>query len=147
VKTEYFPAINASLNGLSAILLVTGYGLVRARRYVAHATTMILALVTSAAFLACYLTYHAIRLREHVVVTPFPQGSVRPFYLAILLTHTVLAAAIVPMILITVSFAALRKWRNHLALARWTFPLWLYVSVTGVVIYFMLYHLAPALRN
>jgi uncharacterized membrane protein YozB (DUF420 family) len=147
VRVEYFPAINASLNALSALLLVTGYILVRARRYVAHATVMISALVTSAAFLACYLTYHAMRVRQHVVITTFPQGSVRPFYLAILLSHTVLAAVIVPLILTTVTLAALRKWTKHRALARWTFPLWLYVSVTGVVIYFMLYHLAPALQK
>jgi len=147
VKTEYFPALNASLNATSAILLLIGYVLVRSRRYVAHAVTMITALVTSAAFLACYLTYHAIRLRENIGVTQFPPGAVRPLYLAILLTHTVLAIAIVPMILTVVTFAAMRKWRHHRALARWTFPMWLYVSVTGVVIYFMLYHLAPALAK
>jgi uncharacterized membrane protein YozB (DUF420 family) len=147
VKTEYFPVINASLNGLSAILLVTGYALVRAKKYVAHATMMILALITSAVFLACYLTYHALRVRQHIVVTPFPQGNVRPIYLAILLTHTVLAIVIVPMILITIGFAAMRKWSQHRAIARWTFPLWVYVSVTGVVIYWMLYHIAPALQK
>ena len=147
MRVEYFPVINASLNALSALLLVTGYILVRARRYVAHATVMISALLTSAAFLACYLTYHAMRVRQHVVITRFPSGSVRPFYLAILLSHTVLAALIVPLILTTVTLAALRKWTKHRAVARWTFPLWLYVSVTGVVIYFMLYHLAPALQK
>jgi uncharacterized membrane protein YozB (DUF420 family) len=146
LKTEYFPVLNASLNAASAVLLLVGYGFVRSRRYVAHAVTMVTALVTSAVFLACYLTYHAIRVRENIIVTPFPEGRVRPFYLALLLSHTVLAVAIVPMILITVTFAATRKWRHHRALARWTFPLWLYVSVTGVVIYFMLYHLAPSLR-
>ena len=147
MKVEYFPAINASLNGLSAILLLIGYTLVRARRYAAHAVMMICALVTSAAFLACYLTYHAMRVRQHILVTQFPPGAVRPWYLVILGSHTILAAVIVPMILVTVSFAAMRKWRHHRALARWTFPLWVYVSVTGVVIYFMLYHLAPALRK
>lgn len=147
MKTEYFPVVNASLNGLSAILLLIGYGLVRARRYAAHAVMMVCALTTSAVFLACYLTYHAIRVRQHIVVTHFPESRVRPYYLALLLSHTVLAAVIVPMILTTVTFATMRKWRNHVALARWTFPIWLYVSVTGVVIYFMLYHLAPALRK
>ena len=147
MKTEYFPVINASLNGLSGLLLLIGYSMVKARRYAAHALVMISALFTSAAFLACYLTYHVIRIREHIVVTKFPEGQVRPFYLAILASHTILAAAIVPMILVTVSFAALRKWTSHRKLARWTFPLWLYVSVTGVVIYFMLYHLAPTLAK
>ena len=147
MKTEYFPVINASLNGLSGLLLLIGYALVKGRRYAAHAVVMISALFTSAAFLACYLTYHAIRVREHIVVTKFPEGPVRPFYLAILASHTTLAAVIVPMILVTVSFAALRKWTSHQKLARWTFPLWLYVSVTGVVIYFMLYHLAPSLAK
>ena len=147
MKLEYFPAINASLNGLSAILLLIGYALVRGRRYVAHAVMMISALVTSAAFLACYLAYHAMRVRQHILVTKFPEGAVRPWYLVILGTHTILAVVIVPLILITVSFAVLRKWRHHRALARWTFPLWLYVSVTGVVIYIMLYHLVPTLRK
>ena len=147
MKIEYFPAINASLNGLSGILLLIGYTLVKARRYTAHAVMMISALITSAAFLACYLTYHAMLVRQNVVITKFPDGAVRPFYLAILLSHTVLAVVIVPMILTTVALAALRKWRTHRTLARWTFPLWLYVSATGVVIYFMLYHLAPALKK
>jgi uncharacterized membrane protein YozB (DUF420 family) len=147
VKTEYFPVVNASLNAASAILLVTGYSFVRARKYVAHAVMMICALTTSTAFLACYLTYHAIRIREHIVVTPFPAGRIRPWYLALLLTHTVLAVVIVPMIATTVSFAATRKWRQHRTIARWTFPLWLYVSVTGVVIYWMLYRVAPTLSR
>ena len=147
MKIEYFPAVNASLNGLSGILLLTGYALARSRRYAAHAVVMTVALVTSAAFLACYLTYHAMLVRQNVVITKFPDGVVRPFYLGILLSHTVLAVVIVPMILTTVTLAALRKWGKHRALARWTFPLWLYVSVTGVVIYVMLYHLAPALRR
>jgi uncharacterized membrane protein YozB (DUF420 family) len=146
VKTEYFPVINASLNAASAVLLLVGYAFVRARRYVAHAVTMITALITSAVFLACYITYHTIRVRQHIVVTRFPDSAIRPVYLAILISHTILAVVIVPMILTTVTFSAMRKWTSHRALARWTFPLWLYVSVTGVVIYWMLYRIAPGLK-
>lgn len=147
MKIEYFPVLNASLNAASAALLLAGYGFIRARKIVAHATMMIAALATSAAFLACYLTYHTIRARQHIVVTPFPPGRVKPFYLAILISHSILAVVIVPMILTTLVFAAKRNWPRHRALARRTFPLWLYVSVTGVVIYWMLYHLAPSLSK
>jgi uncharacterized membrane protein YozB (DUF420 family) len=147
VKTEYFPVVNASLNATSAVLLLIGYGLVRGRRYTSHAVVMITALITSAAFLACYLTYHWIRWKQKIGVTPFPESSVRRVYLTILTSHTILAIVIVPMILTTVTFAAMRNWRKHRALARWTFPLWLYVSVTGVVIYWMLYRIAPTLHK
>ena len=147
MKLEYFPVLNASLNAASAILLLTGYALVRARKYVAHATMMIAALATSAAFLACYLTYHTLRARQHILITQFPPGGVKPLYLTILISHSILAVVIVPMILATVYFAARRNWSRHRTLARKTFPLWVYVSVTGVVIYWMLYHLAPTLSK
>ena len=106
---------------------------------------MISAFVTSVAFLACYLTYHTLLVRRHVFITKFPPSSLRPVYLTILATHTVLAIVIVPMILVTLSRAVRRRWPRHRAIAVWTFPLWLYVSVTGVVIYWMLYHVAPTL--
>jgi len=147
VKLEYFPVLNASLNAASAALLLAGYAFIRARKVVAHATMMIAALVTSVAFLACYLTYHTLRARQHILVTQFPPGPVKPFYLAILISHSILAVVIVPMIGVTVYFAAHRNWPSHRTLARRTFPLWLYVSVTGVVIYWMLYHLAPTLSK
>ena len=144
MRLELFPPINASLNGLSALLLLIGYILIRNRKVAAHATMMISAFISSTIFLACYLTYHAM-MKGHVTI--FPASSIRPVYLIILGTHTLLAIAILPMILITFYRALTRNWIKHRKIARWTFPLWLYVSVTGVVIYWMLYHLAPRLRH
>lgn len=142
-----FPVINASLNGASAIFLLTAYGFIKARRYVAHATMMLIALATSIAFLACYLTYHAMRLRQGIAITRFPPSALRPYYVVLLSTHTVLAIVILPLILITLWWASRRNWRMHRMISVWTFPLWLYVSVTGVVIYWMLYHVAPRLAH
>jgi uncharacterized membrane protein YozB (DUF420 family) len=147
VNLSFFPVINASLNGASAVFLLIGYGLIKRRKYAAHATMMIAAFLTSTVFLACYLTYHALRVRQGIAVTPFPQGSLRPVYLAILTSHSILAAVIVPMVLITLWRGARRSWPRHRAIALWTFPLWLYVSVTGVVIYWMLYHVAPMIQR
>jgi len=136
---NFYPALNATLNGTSAVLLLLGRYFIGQRRIAAHRATMITAFCTSTIFLASYLYYHfAIR---HGQATRFPgQGIVRMLYFAILLTHTVLAAAIVPMILVTLRRGIRRDDYRHRTIARWTFPLWLYVSVTGVVIYFMLYH-------
>jgi uncharacterized membrane protein YozB (DUF420 family) len=142
---NYFPVLNASLNGASAVFLLLAYGFVKSRRYAAHATMMITAFVTSTVFLASYLTYHTLRARQGITVTPFPQSSLRPVYLAILISHTILAIVIVPLILTTITLAASRKWKWHRTIAVWTLPLWLYVSITGVVIYWMLYHIAPTL--
>ena len=142
MRLELFPPIDAALNGTSALLLLTGYILIRNRKIFAHATMMISAFVTSTIFLAFYLTYHRFHGTTH-----FPESSARPIYLIILGTHTVLAAVIVPLILITFWRAYKRQWVKHRRIARWTFPLWLYVSVTGVVIYWMLYHLAPRLAH
>jgi uncharacterized membrane protein YozB (DUF420 family) len=147
VNLSFFPVLNASLNGVSAVLLLTAYGFIKARRYAAHATMMIAALVTSVAFLGSYLTYHALRVRQGITVTPFPHSALRPIYLIILGSHTILAMVIVPLILISLTLAALRSWPQHRAVAAWTFPLWLYVSITGVVIYWMLYHIAPTLGH
>lgn len=147
MNIAYFPVINASLNGASAVFLLIAYGFIKARRYVAHATMMLAALVTSAAFLACYLTYHAMRIRQGITVTHFPQSTLRPYYLALLGSHTILAVVILPFIGVTLWWASRRKWRLHRMISVWTFPLWLYVSVTGVVIYWMLYHVAPGLGH
>ena len=147
MNLSYFPVLNASLNGASAILLAIAYVLIKARRFAAHATMMIAALFTSTAFLASYLTYHTLQVRRHIVLTPFPQSSVRPVYLALLGSHTVLAVVILPLILITFWRASRRRWDAHRRISVWTWPLWMYVSVTGVIIYWMLYHLAPALRH
>jgi uncharacterized membrane protein YozB (DUF420 family) len=145
VNLSDFPALNASLNGASAIFLLIAYGFIRARKYAAHATMMIAALVTSAAFLACYLTYHYLRVRQGITVTRFPESPLRPYYLVILGSHSVLAVVILPLIALTLWRAGRRKWALHRRISVWTFPLWLYVSVTGVVVYWMLYHVAPKL--
>ncbi len=135
--TDYsiFPVINATLNGCSAVLLVTGRALIARGKIAAHRAVMLTAFATSSVFLACYLYYHA-----HVGSVHFRgTGWSRPVYFTILTTHTILAVVIVPMVLITLSRALRGKFDRHRAIARWTFPLWLYVSVTGVVVYVMLY--------
>jgi uncharacterized membrane protein YozB (DUF420 family) len=131
------PALNAVLNGTSAVLLLSGYVLIRRGRVALHRRCMISALVTSSLFLTSYLVYHA-----NVGSVPFPgQGAIRGVYFAILVTHVVLAAAIVPLALTTASRGLSAQYERHVRIARWTLPLWMYVSVTGVVIYLMLYQL------
>lgn len=131
------PAVNATLNAASAVLLLLGYRAVRAGAIEKHRALMLAAAATSTVFLVCYLAYHAAVGSVHFT----GQGPVRTLYFAILLTHTVLAAAIVPMVLRTLYLGLKRRDDRHRRLARWTFPLWVYVSVTGVVIYVMLYQL------
>ena len=132
------PAVNATLNGSTALLLSTGYLLIRRGQRRAHRAVMLAAVAVSAAFLASYLWYHA-----HAGATRFPgRGWIRPVYFAILLSHTVLAAAIVPLVLVTLARGLRADFPRHARLARWTLPVWLYVSVTGVVIYVMLYRLS-----
>ena len=133
------PAVNATLNATSAVLLLFAYAAIRRHDVQRHRTLMLATAATSALFLVCYLVYHA-----HVGSVKFTgTGPVRTLYFSILLTHTVLAAVIVPMVLRTLYLGLKRRDETHRRLARWTFPLWLYVSVTGVVIYAMLYHLYP----
>ena len=135
-----FPAIDASLNGTSAVLLLVGRGFIKRGNMAAHRAVMIAALTSSSIFLACYLYYH-----WHVGSVHFQgQGWSRPVYFSILISHTTLAAVIVPMIIITLSRALRERFDRHRAIARWTYPLWMYVSVTGVIVYFMLYHLFAA---
>jgi len=132
------PALNASLNAASAVLLSAGYLCIRRRRVVAHRSCMLLALLTSALFLGSYLTYH-----YHAGSIPFRgTGWTRPVYFALLISHTVLAATVVPLALVTVTRAARRRFDRHVAIARYTLPIWMYVSVTGVVIYVVLYRTA-----
>jgi putative membrane protein len=133
-------ALNATLNGTSAILLTCGYLAIRARKIAAHKAFMIAAFLTSTAFLISYLEYHY-RV-GHVAFQG--QGWIRPVYFILLLTHTVLAAVIVPMIIVTLRRAWLEKFDKHRIIARWTLPLWLYVSVTGVIVYLMVYQIYPA---
>jgi uncharacterized membrane protein YozB (DUF420 family) len=131
------PAVNAVLNATCAVLLITGYVLIRRGRWRQHRRVMITAFCTSILFLVSYLTYHA-----HIGSKHFPgSGSARTVYFTILLTHTVLAAAIVPLAIITLSRGLSARYDRHRAIARWTLPIWLYVSVTGVVVYWMLYQM------
>ena len=108
---------------------------------------MISAVITSTVFLACYVTYHTMKAQHHELVTRFPASPWRIVYLSILITHTFAAIAILPLIFISLYLAARRRWRTHRRVSSVTFPLWFYVSVTGVVVYIMLYHLAPTLRH
>jgi uncharacterized membrane protein YozB (DUF420 family) len=128
-------ALNASLNGTSAILLACGYIAIRNGKMKVHKAFMIAAFIVSTVFLASYLIYHY-RV-GHVVFQG--QGWIRPVYFALLLSHTVLAIVIVPMILVTLRRAWLEKFDKHRVIARWTLPLWFYVSVTGVIVYILLY--------
>jgi uncharacterized membrane protein YozB (DUF420 family) len=131
------PALNATLNAISAVLLVTAYVLIRMRRPIAHRNVMIAALVCSTFFLTSYLIYHA-----HVGSKHFPgTGTARTLYFSILITHTILAAAVPILAGITVWRAWRRRFDRHVRIARWTLPIWLYVSVTGVVVYWMLYRM------
>ena len=133
------PALNAVLNATSAILLSAGYRFIRRRQITAHKRCMLTACVTSALFLMSYLTYH-----YYVGSMPFHgQGWVRPLYFTILISHTTLAATIVPLAIMTLFRAWKADFRKHARLARWTWPIWMYVSVTGVIIYVMLYQLFP----
>ncbi len=137
--TDYsiFPKINATLNGCSAVLLVTGRVLIGRGKMAAHRAVMLTAFGTSTLFLVSYLYYHA-----HVGSVHFRgTGWSRPLYFTILISHTILAAVIVPMVIITLNRALRGRFDRHRAIARWTFPIWLYVSVTGVVVYLMLYQL------
>ncbi len=136
----HLPAVDALLNAASAVLLAAGFFFVRRKNIRAHKTCMLSAVATSTLFLACYLTYHYF----HGMTRFVGQGTVRPFYFALLGSHTVLAAVIVPLVLGTLHRAFRARFDQHRRLARWTLPIWLYVSVTGVAVYWMLYHLYPA---
>ncbi len=137
------PALNATLNALSAVLLSTGYLMIRRGRVLAHKSCMGLAFASSTVFLVSYLLYHA-----KVGSVPFRgQGWIRPVYFTLLASHTVLAATILPLALVTLSRAVREQFDRHKRIARWTLPLWLYVSVTGVIIYFLLYHVYAAPRS
>lgn len=131
------PAWNAILNGASGVLLLFGYFMIRSGRVLAHKTAMLSAVACSTIFLVNYVVYHL-----RVGVNRFMgQGAIRPIYFTILISHTILAIAIVPLVIIVLTRALRRQFPRHRALARWTFPVWVYVSVTGVVIYFLLYRL------
>jgi putative membrane protein len=135
VPVAFLPALNAVLNAASAILLTVGYLFIRRRKIAEHKRCMLSAFVISVVFLVSYVT-----LRYFAGLTRFTgEGWVRSLYFTILLSHTILAAAIVPLVLITVSRGLSGRYDRHVRMARWTLPLWLYVSVTGVLVYWMLY--------
>jgi uncharacterized membrane protein YozB (DUF420 family) len=132
------PALNATLNGASAILLAAGYAAIRSGKRRLHKRLMLTAFFVSCAFLVSYVIYH---YRIHQVIHFQGQGWIRPIYFTILVSHTILAILIVPLIIITLRRALLDRFDKHRLIARWTLPLWFYVSVTGVIVYVMVYHL------
>ncbi len=139
IPFSFFPALNAFLNGTSAVLIGTGYYFIKSGRRQAHKRMMIAAFITSTLFLISYLYYHLV-LRAGV--THFRgEGVWRPVYFSILISHTILAVVVVPFILVTLYRALKGNFVRHKAIARYTFPIWMYVSVTGVVIFVMLYRI------
>jgi uncharacterized membrane protein YozB (DUF420 family) len=139
---QFFPPLNASLNALSGLFLLIGYVLIRRRKIQLHKRFMLAACTSSVLFLICYVTYHTLR---GGMVTKFAgTGFWRTFYLTMLTTHTILAVVIVPLAVITVVNGLKMRVPQHRRVARWTFPLWMYVSVTGVLVYFFLYHWFPS---
>lgn len=137
IPLSSFPGLNASLNATTAVLLLLGWGLIKSGRREAHRWTMVTAFAVSAVFLACYLWYHA----HHGATRYQGTGLLRTVYFTVLLTHTVLAVVVLPIILRTLFLAAKGRFEEHRRAARWAFPVWLYVSVTGVAVYWMLYRL------
>jgi len=137
MELSALPAIDALLNATSAVFLTLGYIFIRRKNIRAHKFCMLAAVATSSLFLVCYLTYHYF----HGATRFSGEGAVRWVYFSILGSHTVLAAAIVPMVLVTLYRALRERFESHKRIARWTLPVWLYVSVTGVVVYWMLYQL------
>lgn len=136
-----FPALNASLNASAAVLMTAGFVFIRRRRIALHRACMISAVLVSAAFLVSYITYHSLKGEP----TRFAgTGAIRTVYLGMLLSHSILAVVIVPMVLRVVYLAVRGRYEQHRAWARWTYPLWTYVSVTGVLVYFFLYQWWPA---
>jgi putative membrane protein len=139
---QFFPPLNASLNALSGVLLLIAYIHIRNKRIAQHRRFMLAACATSVLFLVCYVTYHALR---GGVVTKFAgTGAIRTFYLTMLTTHTILAIVIVPLAILSVWNGLKMRVPQHRRVAKWTFPLWMYVSVTGVLVYFFLYQWYPS---
>jgi uncharacterized membrane protein YozB (DUF420 family) len=135
VPLASFPAVNAGLNAACTMFLLTGYTFIRRRKILPHKISMVSAFLCSMIFLLCYVYFHL-----HAGIIRFGgQGWIRPVYFTLLVSHTVLAVAILPLVVITLSYALRDQFASHRRIARWTFPLWLYVSITGVVIYWLLY--------
>ena len=144
MKVTDLPALNATLNGISALLITTGFVMIKREHKRAHALCMAGAIVTSALFLGCYLTYHFLKA-GHVTHFTHP-GWPKALYFFILGTHTPLAVLVLPLIALTVTPALQQRFDAHKRMARWTLPVWLYVSVTGVLVYFMLYVWFPSAK-
>jgi uncharacterized membrane protein YozB (DUF420 family) len=137
VSLSDLPALNATLNAISGVLLMSGYAFIRRGQTRRHRAAMISACIVSALFLTSYVIYHA-----NIGSKPFTgRGPIRIVYFTILLTHVVLAATVPPLAIITLSRGLRARFERHVAIARWTFPIWMYVSVTGVIVYFMLYRM------
>jgi len=137
---SFFPALNASLNAVSAVLILTGRVLIARGQVALHRAFMIAAVVTSGLFLISYIMYHI-----HAGSVHFPgQGWVRPVYFSILISHTLLAVAVPPLVIISLTYGLRSRFDRHRRIARWAFPIWLYVSITGVVVYIMLYRIYGA---
>ena len=137
IPTSYLPGLNAALNSASAVFLTAGYFFIRNKEITAHKLCMLSAFTTSTLFLISYLAYH-----YQVGSVPFKgQGWIRAVYFTVLISHTILAVVIVPLVLVTLTRALKGRFEKHRRIARWTLPLWLYVSITGVLVYWMLYRL------
>jgi|SRR5215469_7576660 len=135
IPLSKFPAINAGLNGACTVFLLLGYVFIRSRRILQHKVCMLSAFTCSIIFISCYLYFHF-----HAGIVRFGgEGWIRSVYFTLLISHTILAVIIVPLIVVTLSYALRTRFASHMKIARWTFPLWLYVSVTGVIIYWLLY--------
>jgi uncharacterized membrane protein YozB (DUF420 family) len=140
MSISFLPTLNAILNATSGVLVLVGFIMIRRRNVAAHRACMTAAVVVSIIFLISYLIYH-----YHAGATRFTgTGFSRTFYFFVLISHTILAATIVPFVIVTLRRALKGEFARHLKVARWTFPMWMYVSVTGVIVYFMLYHLYPS---
>ena len=135
ISISDLPTLNAALNGTSAVLLTLGYLFIRRKKVNLHKACMVSAFVISTLFLVSYLTYH-----YHAGSKPFPgEGWTRPLYFSILISHVILATATLPLSIVTLARGVRGRFEKHRSIARWTLPIWLYVSVTGVVVYLMLY--------
>ncbi len=143
IALSALPTINAILNGTSAVLLTVGHHFIKRNKMKAHKRCMISAFGTSTLFLISYLTYHYF----HGTTSFIGQGWIRPIYFTILISHTGLAISVLPLALITLFRGLKGKFDRHVKIARWTFPIWLYVSITGVIVYLMLYHLYPSAQG
>jgi putative membrane protein len=140
MSIRMLPALNAILNATSGILIIIGYVMIRRKKVAAHRACMIGAVSTSIIFLISYLIYHF-----NVGATRFVgTGWSRPFYFTVLISHTILAVTLVPFVIVTLRRALKGDFARHRKIARWTFPMWVYVSITGVIVYFMLYHWFPS---